>query len=83
LAQDRFSPNSGRWADRAADVVGARTGLHADQAARYIREPLLDLAARELQLRNDRAAPIEANQVEGVLAEVDANRSDRGRCGIG
>jgi hypothetical protein len=67
----------------AADVVGARAGLHADEAARDICQPSLDLTARELQLQNNRAARIEADQVEGVLTEVDADSGDRGGCAIG
>jgi len=45
----------------AADVVGSRAGFHADEAARHICQSSLDLAARELQLQNNRAARIEAD----------------------
>ena len=44
--------------------------------------PAFQLTARVLQLQDDRATPIEADQVEGVLAEVDTDRGDRGWCRI-
>jgi hypothetical protein len=62
----------------AADVMSARTSLHADQAVRNVREPALKLSARALQLQNDRPALIEADKMEAILAEVDADRADGG-----
>src|SRR5262249_31905635 len=46
---------------------------HADEAGRRIREPSLDLAARKLLAQNDRAIPVETDEVERVLADVDAD----------
>ena len=62
-----------------ADVVGARAGLHADQAARDIGQPAFELAARDLLLQHNRAALVEADEVERGLADVDADRRDGGR----
>jgi hypothetical protein len=36
------------------------------------------LSARALQLQNDRSALIEADEMETILAEVDADRADGG-----
>ncbi len=64
----------------AAQVMGPDAGLHADQAGRHIRQPSLDLAARPLLAHDDRAAPIEADYVERVLADVDAHGGDGRVC---
>jgi hypothetical protein len=66
----------------AADVMSARTGLHADQAVRNVHEPALKLSARDLLLQNDRPALIEADKMEAILADVDADRADGGWCGF-
>jgi len=58
-----------------ADVVSPRAGFHADQAARNVG-PALELSARALQLQNDRPALIEADKMEAILAEIDADRAD-------
>jgi hypothetical protein len=47
--------------------------LHADEAARSIREPNLDLAAGKLLAQNDRAIPVETDEMERVLADIDAD----------
>src|SRR6266446_2047943 len=60
----------------AAEMMGPDTSLHPDQARRHVREAGLDLAAREFLSQNDLAALIQANKVEGVLANVDADRGD-------
>jgi hypothetical protein len=59
-----------------ARAVGADTGLHADQAGRQVGEPGLELPARQLPAQDDGAALIEADEVEGVLADVDAEDGD-------
>lgn len=41
-----------------------------------IGEPPFVLAAADLRLRRDRAALIEADQMEGVLSDIDADRRD-------
>jgi len=61
-----------------ADMVSAGAGLHANQAAGDIGEPARELAARRLLLQNDGPTLIEADQMEGVLANVDADRGDSG-----
>ena len=45
---------------------------------RYGGKPALKLSARALQLQNDRSALIEADEMETILAEVDADRADGG-----
>src|SRR5262249_9465158 len=62
-----------------ADMVRSRTGLHADQTGWNIGEPPFELSARDSQLQDDCAAPVEANQVEGVLANINADRRDVAR----
>src|SRR5215467_11491002 len=56
--------------------MGADTGLHANQAGREVGKPGFELAARELLAQNDGAALVEADEVEGVLADVDAEDGD-------
>jgi hypothetical protein len=48
------------------------TGFHADQAGVHVGQTLLDLPAGELLAQDDGTAGIQANQVEGGLADVDA-----------
>jgi hypothetical protein len=67
----------------AANVMSPRAGFHADQAARNVGKPTLKLSARALQLQNDRPALIEADKMETILAEIDADRADGGGwCGF-
>ena len=61
----------------AAQVMCANTRLHANEAGRCIGEPVLKLAARELGFEDDGPAPVEANQVENVFANVDADHRNR------
>jgi hypothetical protein len=56
-----------------AQVMRPNARLHADEAGRRIREPSLDLAARKLLAQNDRAIPVETDEMERVLADVDAD----------
>src|SRR5215467_11080256 len=56
--------------------MGADTGLHANQAGREVGKPGFELAARELLAQNDGAALVEADEVECVLADVDAEDGD-------
>jgi len=56
--------------------MGADTGLHADKAGREVGKPGFELAAGELLVQNDGAALVEADEVEGVLADVDAEDGD-------
>jgi hypothetical protein len=63
--------------------VSPRAGFHADQTARNIGKPALKLSARALELENDRPALIEADKMEAILPEIDADRADGGGwCGF-
>ena len=57
-------------------MMGADTGFHADQAGWHVGQPSLDLPTRELLAQDDGAAGIQADQVEAVLADVDAKRGN-------
>jgi len=50
-------------------------------ALRHCREPRFDLAARPPLLQYDLAASIEADDVERILANIDAHRGN-GRIGL-
>ena len=54
-----------------AEMMGADTGFHADQAGGHVGQPCLDLSAGELLAQDNGAAGIQADQVEAVLADVD------------
>src|SRR3977135_2056049 len=56
----------------------ADASFHADQARRYIGEPRFHLATRPLLPQHDGAARIVAEDVERRLADIDADRGDRG-----
>ena len=57
-------------------MMGADTGLHADQAGRHVGQPCLHLATRPLLPQRDSATPIEADDVKPVLADIDTDRGD-------
>ena len=57
--------------------------LHADETGRHVGEPRLDLTARPLLAQDDRATAIVADDVERVLADVDADHGDLGACCLG
>ena len=63
--------------DLAGDVMGATTGFEPDEAAWEIGEPAYELTARDLGAQHDRAALVEADKVERVLADIDADRGNR------
>ena len=54
----------------------ARAGLQAEKAGREIDKPAQQLAARYLDAHHDCAALIEADEVEGGLADIEADRGD-------
>ena len=60
----------------AAEMMRADAGLHADEARRQVGKPRFHLAARPLLPQHDRAAPIVADDVERVLADIDADHGD-------
>ena len=55
----------------------ADAGLHADPTRRQIGEPGPQLAARPLLPQHDAAALILTNDVERVLADIDADDGGR------
>ncbi len=56
-----------------ADIMCAGTGLHPDQTARHVGQVPIELPWRSLQLQYDMAVLIEADQMENVLADIDAD----------
>jgi hypothetical protein len=65
----------------AAEMVRANAGFHADQAWRHIRKSGLNLTTRSFLPQNNRAPLVEANDVEEVLADIDADhRADQFFC---
>jgi len=67
------------WDNLARNVMRATAGLQADEAGRQVDKPADKLVAGYLDAHRDSAALIEPDEVEGVLADVEANR----RHGIG
>src|SRR5436190_562267 len=57
-------------------MMRADAGLHPDETRWQIGEPRFHLAARPLLPQHDAAAPILANEVERVLADIDADHGD-------
>jgi hypothetical protein len=57
-------------------MVRADTGFHPNQTWCHIREPSFHLATRPLLPQYDRTALIETNDMERVLADVDADEGD-------
>jgi hypothetical protein len=57
-------------------MMRANAGFHANRARWHIGEPRFDLATRPLLAQNDRATAIEADDVERVLSDIDADDSD-------
>jgi hypothetical protein len=53
-------------------MMGTNAGLHADPVRTYAREPHVDLAACPLLTQHDRAALIEADNVERIVTDIDA-----------
>src|SRR3954449_260658 len=56
-----------------ADMVHAGASLQADQARRQIGQALLEPVARQLLTPQDPAVLVHTDQVEDVLAEIDAD----------
>src|SRR5260221_11508189 len=57
----------------ATEMMRADAGLHTDQARRYVGKAGLDLASRPLLPQHDGTVLILANDVERVLADIDAD----------
>lgn len=60
----------------AAQMMRTDASFHADQTGRNVRKPFPNLAARPLLAQDDRTSPIEADDVERVLANVDADHGN-------
>ena len=60
-----------------ADVVGPGAGLHADQARWDVGQALSELGTGELDPQHDGAAFILTDEMERVLAQIDAQGGDR------
>jgi len=54
----------------------ARARLQTDEAERQVDEPADKLVARYLDAHRDGAALVEADEMKGVLADVEADGSD-------
>ena len=69
----------------AAEMMRADAGFHADQARRHIGKSSFNLATRPFLPQDDRAALVEADDMERVLADIDADDGDLigGRVGHG
>jgi hypothetical protein len=67
----------------AGKMVRPDASLHADEAGRQIGEAALDLAARPLLPQHDAAVAVMADDVERVLADMDADDGDLGACCLG
>lgn len=67
-------------AELAREMMRPNAGLHADQARREVSKSRLDLTARPLLAQHNRTALVMADDVERVLADVDADHGDLGAC---
>jgi hypothetical protein len=65
----------------AADVMRASAGFHADPTGWKISQAAGELSSGELDPQHDGAALILANEMEAVLAQIDAEGGDRSRRG--
>jgi hypothetical protein len=54
-------------------MMRANAGFHADQARLHVGKPRFHLAARPLLPQYDRTTLILADEVEGVLADIDTD----------
>jgi hypothetical protein len=59
-----------------AQMMGTDTRFHADQAGWHIGKACLNLATRPLLAQHNCAAPIKADYMERVLADIDADYGD-------
>ena len=67
----------------AGEMMRPDACLHADEARREVGQSRLDLTARPLLAQHDRTALVMADDVERVLADVDADYGDLGACCLG
>ena len=59
-----------------AQMMRTDTGLHADQARWHVGKACFHLATRPLLSQHNRTAPIKADNMERVLADIDADYGD-------
>jgi hypothetical protein len=64
----------------ATEMMCPNAGLHADQTLPHTGKPCLYLAARPLLAKHNGTAIIEANDVERVLPDINADYRNRSRC---
>jgi hypothetical protein len=64
----------------AAEMMGADAGLHADQTGLQVRKACFNPATRPFLMQHNGAALIEANDVERVLANIDADEGIPALC---
>ena len=62
----------------ARKMMRSNACLHADQARRQIGEPHTDLTARPFLAQHDRTTLILADNMERVLADIDADHGNLG-----
>jgi hypothetical protein len=60
----------------ATEMMSPGAGLHADQARRQVDKPRFHLATRPLLAQHHGSTPILANDVERILADIDADHGD-------
>ena len=65
-----------KQSEPAAEMMRTDTGLHADQAGWHVGKPRFHLATRPLLPQHDGATLIETDDVERVLADIDADHGD-------
>src|SRR5262245_7643325 len=84
MARSANAPLKGRIQKRKTNNLQIITSGLQRTAGPYrcatinVGESALNLSARALQLQNDRPALIEADKMETILAEVDADPADGG-----
>jgi hypothetical protein len=60
----------------ATEMMGADARLHADQARLHVGKPRFHLTARPFLPQHDCTTLIKADEVERVLADIDADHGD-------
>jgi hypothetical protein len=60
----------------ATEMTRPAAGLHADQARRQVGKPGFHLATRPLLAQRQGSTPILADDVERILADINADHSD-------
>jgi hypothetical protein len=73
----RHQPGIMAKPSQPAAEIGTNTGLHADQAGRHVGKARLLLATGPPLPQRDCPTPIEADDVKGVLADIDTHHGDR------